>query len=118
MSQAAVFSLAASGDFAWSVALLLGIIFTTGMLAVDAANGLWVYRLIRSSEAGAILWSRGLTLAIGLLSLALALFGLVRLANTGLDHWYGEHALAIGCISMLLLALVWVDGFRRARSTP
>ena len=118
MSQAAVFSLAASGEFAWGVALLLGLIFTAGMLAVDAANGLWVNRLIRSSEAGDALWSRGLTLAIALLSLALALFGLVRLANSGLDHWYGEHALAIGCITMLLLALVWTGGFRRGHATP
>lgn len=110
MSQAAVFSLAASGEFAWGVALLLGVIFTAGMLTVDAANGLWVYRLVRSSEAGAVLWSRSLTLAIALLSLGLAGFGLMRLADARLDGWYDAHALAVGVGCTLLLALVWLAG--------
>ena len=107
MSQAAVFSFAASGEFAWSVALLLGLIFTLGMLAVDAANGLWVYRLIASSGDGARRAARGLTLAIALLSLALALFGLVRLANTGLDGWYGANTLTLGFGCVALVAVVF-----------
>ena len=117
MSQAAVFSLAASGEFAWGVALLLGLIFTVGMLAVDAANGLWVYRLIRSSDAWAVRWSRGLTFAIALLSLGLAVFGLVRLADARLDGWYDTHALAVGVGCTLLLALVWLAGCRQQRTT-
>ena len=117
MSQAAVFSLAASGEFAWGVALMLGIIFTVGMLAVDAANGLWVYRLIRSSDAWAVRWSRGLTFAIALLSLGLAVFGLVRLADARLDGWYDTHALAVGVGCTLLLALVWLAGCRQQRTT-
>ena len=70
-------------EFAWSVALLLGLIFTLGMLTVDAANGLWVYRLIAASGEGARRASRGLTLAIALLSLALAMIGLARLTSPG-----------------------------------
>ena len=110
MSQAAVFSLAASGEFAWGVALLLGVIFTAGMLAVDAANGLWVYRLIRLSEAGAVLWSRTLTFTITLLSLGLAALGLVRLGHTHLDAWYDGHTLQIGIAATLLLAAVYLAG--------
>ena len=110
LSQAAVFSLAASGQFAWGVALLLGLIFTAGMLVVDAANGLWVYRLIASSDLDARRWSRALTLAIALLSLALGLFGLLRLANQRLDGWYDTHALAIGIGCMVLLAAIWGIG--------
>ena len=117
MSQAAVFSLAASGEFAWSVALLLGVIFTLGMLAVDAANGLWVYRLIASSDAGAKRASRGLTLAIALLSVGLALFGLARLANQHLDSWYGGHAFEAGVASVLLLASVWLASRLRTRTS-
>lgn len=114
MSQAAVFSLAASGEFAWGVAILLGLIFTLGMLLVDAANGLWVYRLINGAGANAI-WSRRLTLTIGLLSLGIALFGLARLANQHLDHWYDAHTLQLGVATMLVLAAVYVIGkIRRA----
>ena len=116
MSQAAVFSLAASGEFAWSVALLLGVIFTLGMLAVDAANGLWVYRLIASSSAGARRASRGLTLAIALLSVGLALFGLIRLASTTLDSWYAAHSLALGIAGIALLMLTW--GVAQLRKQP
>lgn len=113
MSQAAVFSLAASGEFAWGVAILLGLIFTLGMLVVDAANGLWVYRLINGAGASAV-WSRRLTLTIGLLSLGIALFGLLRLANQHLDHWYDAHALHLGMATMVLLAAVYlIDKHRR-----
>ncbi len=110
MSQAAVFSLAASGEFAWGIALLLGLIFTLGMLTVDAANGLWVYRLIASSEQQAQRWSRRLTLAIALLSLGLAAFGIVRLSHQKADAWYDSHTLALGLACTLVLGLVWCGG--------
>ncbi len=110
MSQAAVFSLAASGEFAWGVALLLGLIFTLGMLIVDGANGLWVYRLIASSNRQSRAWSRRLTLAIALLSLGLALFGVARLVNPPLDAWHEHQALALGMSCTLLLAAVWGIG--------
>ena len=108
MSQAAVFSMAASGEFAWSVALLLGLTFTLGMLTVDAANGLWVYRLIAASGEGARRASRRLTLAIALLSLALAMIGLARLTSTGLDGWYDANTLPLGFGSVALLAAVYL----------
>lgn len=110
MSQAAVFSLAASGEFAWGVALLLGLIFTLGMLVVDGANGLWVYRLIASSTRQSQVWSRRLTLAIALLSLGLAVFGVARLLNPHLDAWHDHQALALGVAGTLLLAAVWGIG--------
>ena len=95
-------------EFAWSVALLLGLIFTLGMLTADAANGLWVYRLIAASGEGARRASRGLTLAIALLSLALAMIGLARLTSTGLDGWYDANTLPLGFGSVALLAAVYL----------
>ena len=97
---------------------LIGTIFTAGMLAVDTANGLWVYRLIRSSEAWAVRWSRGLTFAIALLSLGLAVFGLARLADARLDGWYDTHALAAGVGCTLLLAAVWLAGRLQQPAVP
>lgn len=107
MSQVAAFSLAASGEFAWGVALLLGLIFTAGMLAVDGANGVWMYHLVTTSAAIAQRTSRVLTCAIALLSLGLALFGLARLASAHLDGWYGSHSLVIGIGCTLVLLAVW-----------
>ena len=51
-------------------------------------------------------WSRLLTAAIALLSIGLALFGLVRRFDARLDGWYEVHSLAngIGCTAMLALA--------------
>lgn len=116
MSQAAVFSLAASGELAWGVAVLLGGIFTAGMMAVDAANGLWVYRMIASSNTHAQHWSRRLTTAIALLSIGLALFGLMRLADARLDGWYEVHSLAIGIGCTAMLALAWALMHLRRRT--
>lgn len=110
MSQAAVFSMAASGEFAWGVALMLGIVFTLGMLAVDAANGLWIYRLLASNGTSAQRASLALTAAIALLSLCLAAFGLLRLVNERLDGWYGEHTLVLGIGCLLVVAVAWLAG--------
>ncbi|MBL8385071.1 MAG: nickel transporter [Burkholderiales bacterium] len=117
LSQAAVFSLAATGRFAWGTALALGAVFTLGMLVVDAANGWWVARLVARTGAAGALWARRLTLAIALLSLALAAAGLLRLASGALDAWYDTHALAIGAASTLLVtAVYWLAAARLQRA--
>ncbi len=117
LSQAAVFSLAASGRHAWGVALLLGCVFTLGMLAVDTANGWWVHRMIRSLARHDQTWTRGLTLAIALLSLGLAAAGILRLANAGVGDWYAAHALLLGAISIAALTTIFV-ATRLTQGTP
>lgn len=113
MSQAAVFSMAATGRFAWSAALLLGAVFTLGMLVVDAANGWWVSRMIESLDGLERIWMRRLTWAISLLSFALAAAALARLAHSSLDAWYESHALQLGAASVLLISLLFAAAMAR-----
>ncbi len=113
LSQAAVFSLAASGRFAWTVALLLGAVFTLGMLAVDTANGLWVQRMIGALDGRVRVRGRYLTLAIAFLSLGLAATGILRLGHSGLDSWVAGHGLVIGAASVLLLSAIFAAAHLR-----
>ena len=43
-----LFSITGSNLAGWLFAALLGLVFTAGMMATDALNGLWVSRLVRS----------------------------------------------------------------------
>ncbi len=114
MSQAALFSVAAQGKFAWTIAGLLGLTFTAGMLATDTASGWWVSRMLRSGRARNM--SRALTLAIALLSLAVAATGIARMFWGGFDHWYDGHATQIGIATLLLLAAVYLARARAQRA--
>ncbi len=117
LSQAAVFSLAASGRHAWGVALLLGCVFTLGMLVVDTANGWWVHRMIRSLARRDQTWTRCLTLAIAVLSLGLAAAGTLRLIDAGIGDWYATNALLVGGISVAALTAIFVTA-RLTQRTP
>jgi high-affinity nickel-transport protein len=114
MSQAALFSVAVQGKFAWTVAGLLGLTFTAGMLATDTASGWWVSRMLRSGRAHAM--SRALTLSIALLSLAVAAAGIARMFSHELDHWYDAHTMEIGVATLLLLGGVYLVGARVRRA--
>lgn len=63
----------------------LGLLFTGGMLLVDALNGLWVARLLARADASAARASRTMALAVGSISLLCALYGGGRWL-----HWWGE----------------------------
>lgn len=97
MSQAAVFSMAASGEFAWGVAVLLGAVFTLGMLIADAFGSWWCYSAVSSAQ-GRGGYTRGLTLAIALLSLFIGACGIARFAAPELDGHYDRYAFAIGAL--------------------
>lgn len=100
VSQAAVFSMAASGEFAWGVAALLGAIFTLGMLVADAFGSWWCYSALQAARGPA--YARGLTLAIALLSLTISALGFARFfAPQTMEH-YEAYGLAIGITVMSL----------------
>jgi high-affinity nickel-transport protein len=48
ISQAVLFSITGSHLAGWLFAATLGLVFTAGMIATDALNGLWVSRLLRA----------------------------------------------------------------------
>jgi len=105
MSQAAVFSMAASGEFAWGAAVLLGAVFTLGMLIADAFGSWWCYSAVSGAQARG--YTRGLTLAIALLSLFIGACGIARFAAPELDGHYDRYAFAIGT---LVLAATFAAG--------
>ncbi len=66
------FALAATGASGWWLAAAAGLAFALGMMATDAANGLWVNRLIVRAGDKARGAARSLAAAIGVVSLGVA----------------------------------------------
>ena len=120
ISQAVLFSLTGSHLAGWLFALALGLVFTAGMAATDALNGLWVSRLVQRADARAAAASRVMSVAIGLLALLIATAGAARYALPAIDESHGEWSLAIGVAIVLAIALSYTAAMRfapRARAT-
>jgi len=77
LSLAALFAVSASQHGGWQAALLCALVFTGGMLATDGLNGLWINRLLRRSDRGALAASRGMGWAVVAVSLFTAGLGLI-----------------------------------------
>jgi high-affinity nickel-transport protein len=78
LSQAAVFSLAATRLAGWVLAVAMGLVFMLGMMASDGVNGLWIARLLRRADRRARIASRVMSLGVAALSFGVAGFGLLR----------------------------------------
>jgi high-affinity nickel-transport protein len=89
VSQAVLFSLTGSNLAGWMFATSLGLVFTAGMMATDALNGLWVSRMLARSEAQQAIASRVMGAAIGAAALAVAAAGAWRYASPAdpLESW-------------------------------
>lgn len=108
MSQAALFALTASQHGGVIHALILGLAFTAGMLAMDGINGLWIARLLRNADRRARVASRVMGLMVASISLAVAALGLVRLLRTDIATWYAGKEAALGVGVVVLLALTFL----------
>lgn len=95
VSHAVVFSLSGATAAGALFALVLGLVFTLGMVLIDTLNGWWVARM-----AGA---SRWMSMVIGALCLAIAVGGLARLGFSGLHDWLNLYAPLIGASTFLLI---------------
>lgn len=78
IGQAVLFSVTGTQMAGWLFAASLGLIFTAGMMATDALNGLWVSHLVRSADRRAAAASRVMSVAIACLSLAIAAIAAAR----------------------------------------
>jgi high-affinity nickel-transport protein len=119
ISQAVLFSLTGSHLAGWMFALALGLVFTAGMAATDALNGLWVSRLVARADARAAAASRVMSFAIGLLSLLIAAAGAARYAMPAIDERLGEWSLAMGAAIVVAIAITYAAAMRlspRART--
>jgi high-affinity nickel-transport protein len=118
ISQAALFAMTAAAYGGWRQALLLGLLFTAGMLLTDGVNGWLIWRLIHHSERTARVASRTVALAVsgvGLLTAGLALATRsapeAQLWAEGKELWFGAAVVAIVLAS-------FVVGQRLARPVP
>jgi high-affinity nickel-transport protein len=118
ISQAALFAMTAAAYGGWRPALLLGLLFTAGMLLTDGVNGWLIWRLIHHSERSARVASRTVALAVsgvGLLTAGLALatrfVPAAQLWAEGKELWFG------GAVVGIVLAS-FVVGQRLAQPVP
>ncbi len=99
ISQAVLFSVTGSNLAGWLFAALLGVVFTAGMIATDALNGLWVSHLVRAADRRAAIASRMMSIAIALTSLAIAALALARHVVPSLDaraeSWGAASSVAV-----------------------
>ncbi len=107
-SQAALFSMTATHMAGWGFAVVLGLIFMTGMMVSDGLNGLWVARMLRYTDRRALIASRVMSLMIALLSFSVAALGLARVFLPGIAA-AAENAgalLGLGVLALLLVSFM------------
>ena len=102
-SQAALFSLAAQQMAGWTFSVLLGLVFTAGMMTADGINGLWVARLLRKADHRARVASRVMSLMVGVLSLAIAGLGVARYFVPGVGAAMENANMYVGLAILALL---------------
>jgi high-affinity nickel-transport protein len=103
VSQAALFSLTAQQFGGLGHALMLGALFTLGMLVTDGLNGLWISRLIARADQIALIASRVMSLAVAGVSLLVAAFGAAKLALPALSAWTDGKELVFGLAVVALI---------------
>jgi nickel/cobalt transporter (NiCoT) family protein len=99
VSHALAFSLTGATMAGALFAALLGLMFTLGMVIVDAINGLWVARMMSGTA------SRWMSAAVGLMCLTLAAAGML------------EHSLPAPVLSVATLAVILAVAVLASRST-
>ena len=115
LSQAAFFALTATQFGGWQHALVLGLLFTLGMLLTDGINGLWIARLIARADQVALVASRVMGLVVSGVSLLVAAFGVVRLLSPAVDAWSEGKELLFGFALVAIIALSFIAAVRLTR---
>ena len=114
-SQAVLFSVTGSHIAGWLFAAALGLVFTAGMMATDALNGLWVSHLVRSADARAAAASRVMSVAIALVGLAIAALALARRVLPALDARLGSWDSFLGIAVVAAVAAAYFVAHRITR---
>ncbi|NBX41598.1 MAG: nickel transporter [Gammaproteobacteria bacterium] len=119
VSQAALFSLTAQQFGGLAPALMLGGLFTIGMLVTDGINGLWISRLIARADDLARVAARVMGLAVGGVSLLVAGFAVAKLTLPTVGAWAEGKEIFFGAAVAGVVLLSYLVGRRLALSgTP
>lgn len=115
LGQAVLFSVTGSQLAGWLFAAFLGLVFTAGMVATDALNGLWVASLLRRADDRAASASRLMSLAIGLTALAIALLAAARHAIPALDRGLEGWGVALSAAVVAIVVGTYAAAMRHGR---
>ncbi len=115
LSQAAFFALTATQFGGWQHALVLGLLFTVGMLLSDGINGLWIARLIARADQVALVASRVMGLVVSGVSLLVAGFGVAKLLSPAVDAWSEGKELIFGFALVAIIGISFVAAIRLTR---
>jgi high-affinity nickel-transport protein len=119
ISQAVLFSVTGSHLAGWLFAAGLGLVFTAGMMATDALNGLWVSHLVRSADRRAAIASRVMSFAVGSLALAIAALAAARYALPAVDARLEGWGIAISATVIVVIVAAYATALRLAgRAAP
>lgn len=116
VSHAAAFSLTGATMAGALFAALLGVIFTLGMVATDALNGLWVARMMAGAERRAAIASRWMSAAVALLCLLIAALGLLKSLHPGGNEIAEPLSVPLAATTVALVGLIAVYAVLRSRS--
>ncbi len=108
VSQAALFAMTAAQFGGVAHALMLALLFMTGMMVTDGINGLWISRLIARADELALIASRVMSLAVSGVSLLVAAFGIAKMSLPAIDAWSEGHELAFGAVVVGVIALSYL----------
>jgi high-affinity nickel-transport protein len=114
-SQAVLFSVTGSHVAGWVFAFALGLVFTAGMMATDALNGLWVSRLVRAADTRAAAASRVMSFAVAVVALAIAALAIARRVLPALDARLDSWDTALGVAVVVAVAAAYAVALRITR---
>jgi len=114
-SQTVLFSVTGSRLAGWLFAFALGLVFTAGMMATDALNGLWVSRLVRSADARAAAASRVMSFAVAVVALAIAALAFARRVLPALDARLDSWDTTLGIAVVVVVAAAYAFALRITR---
>lgn len=112
MSQTALFSLTGSRMLGWGFAVMLGGVFTLGMVATDTINGVWVARLVRRADARGQAAARAMSVAVGVMSIGIAAAAVARYFVPAADGLIEAAGLLAGGSVVLTIFLAYVVAVR------
>jgi high-affinity nickel-transport protein len=104
LTQALLFSSSAMRSGGIGDAVLLGLLFTLGMLITDGLNGLWVARLLARADRSAARVSRLMGLAVAAITLGIAAFTAMKLLSQRISAWTEATDVALGLAVLIAVS--------------